>query len=311
MSQIDLVNINSMQEEPQDILLVDDDPSIMTLMEDFFETKGISFRTAINGLDAMRLLEENPASIIITDLLMPKMDGMELVRSVKQHWPETDIIVMTGYTKEYRYVDVIKNGASDFIQKPFNLDELEAKLQRVIRERNLRAQLLALSIKDPLTNLYNRRFFNQKLEEEANRAFRQNYDLFLIMVDIDKFKLVNDLYGHEAGDLLLEELARILKKTTRHNVDFACRLGGDEFAVIVPHAETKNAAQIAERIRQFFLQIKRDNCTLSIGIAKLSKELDTTHAIIELIKNADTAMYISKRNNGNQVVAHYDAAGSQ
>lgn len=195
MSQIDLPNIHHLPDEPQEILLVDDDPSIIALMEDFFETREISFRTATNGLEAMELLEQSPATILITDLLMPKMDGMELVRKVKQHWPETDIIVMTGYTKEYRYVDVIKNGASDFIQKPFNLDELEAKLQRVVRERNLRAQLTALSVKDPLTNLYNRRFFNQKLEEEVNRALRQSYDLFLIMIDIDKFKNVNDIYS--------------------------------------------------------------------------------------------------------------------
>ena len=293
-------------QEPQRLLIVDDDPIILNLLTDFFSHLEYQYRTAGDGLDAISLLEQAPSTIIITDLMMPRMNGMELISEVKKRWPETDIIVVTGYSREFSYTDVIKAGASDFIRKPFDLNELEAKLNRIIRERWLRALLKRLSRRDGLTDLYNRRFFDQRLEEESERATRQNYPLYLIMLDLDNFKELNDSLGHQIGDEVLRNLADILKKSIRHNVDLPFRYGGDEFAVITPHASTEQAKQIAERIRRNYLNNKkRGETTLSLGISRFRRTHKRLREDINLfIHKADDAMYVAKKAGGNRTIVH-------
>lgn len=299
--------------EPQQLLIVDDDPGILSLLTDFFACYGYPFRMAQNGIEALKLLEQFEATIIITDLLMPNMDGMELIREVKKNAPDTDIIVVTGFAKQYRYTDVIKAGATDFIQKPFNLDELEAKLNRVIRERQLRAKLRHMTARDSLTNLFNRRYFDIKLHTEVERAIRQHHSLYLCMLDLDKFKAVNDTYGHQTGDELLKEFAELLEKTTRRNVDVPCRLGGDEFAVIIPYATQSQAVAVAERILNTFKKMKNRHDTLvSIGLVALKipeeplKTLGVGNGIErltdEFIKAADSALYVAKKSGGSRIV---------
>ncbi len=289
--------------EDQHILIVDDDPTILSLLKEYISALGYNLKTASNGTQALDALKMSKFTIIITDLLMPGMDGMELIRQVKTYWPDTDIIVITGYTRDYRYTDVIRAGASDFIQKPFNLDELEAKLNRLTRERQLRSLLKRLSVKDALTGLYNRRFFEFRFTEEAKRAERQSYSLFVIFIDVDKFKRYNDQQGHRAGDKLLKELSITIKKFTRDHVDSAFRYGGDEFAILLPQTEADQALQVAERIRSAFDQIMSD-VTISIGIAKFKRHPDKNLAenLDILIHQADEAMYEAKDAGGNKVV---------
>ena len=198
-------------DEQQRLLLVDDEAAILNLLGSYFKQKGINYRTARDGIEALERMEEAPVTIVITDLLMPRMDGMKLIRKIKERWPDTDIITITGYKKNFSYTDVISAGASDFISKPFNFDELEAKLNRIIRERTLRAQLQRLSTRDPLTELYNRRYFDSKIKEETERAVRQGYPIYLMIIDLDNFKQVNDEYGHQTGDYLLTALADVLR----------------------------------------------------------------------------------------------------
>jgi two-component system cell cycle response regulator len=290
-------------QETQRLLVVDDDSAIVKLLGEFFDRLGYQYRTASDGLEALLLLEQAASTIVVTDLLMPKMDGMELIRRVKLRWPDTDLMVMTGYARNFSYTDVIRAGASDFIQKPFNLDELEAKFNRIIRERGLRALLKRLSIRDPLTDLYNRRFFQQRLEEETERASRQNYLLFLVMLDLDGFKALNDNKGHQAGDDVLRRLADVLRRSTRSFVDSSFRYGGDEFAVIIPQAGVEQASQIAERIRRNFLEEDVGGTTLSLGVccfvrtgARLLEDIN------RLVREADAAMYAAKKAGGNRVV---------
>jgi len=291
-----------MEEEPQKILVVDDDVSIRSLLGQFLERKGFSHATAENGRNALELLEDQNFTIIITDLIMPQIDGLELLKIVKQSWPDIDVLVMTGYTKNFTYTDVIHAGASDFIQKPFSLDEIEAKLNRVIRERQLRHALKRLSVRDGLTDLYNRRFFDQKIKEEAARALRQKYPLFLLMVDLDKFKTVNDEAGHQEGDRILNLLARTLERSTRKNVDLAFRFGGDEFAVLIPYASQEHAEAIAERIRTNFLKADVNSVTLSLGLARLGEGDDLEALTRKLVADADDALYTAKKEGGNTLV---------
>ncbi len=299
--------------EPQQLLIVDDDPGILSLLKDFFSTYGYPFRMAQDGVEAMKLLKEFDATIVITDLIMPGMDGMELIHEVKKNAPDTDIIVVTGFTKQYRYTDIIKTGATDFIQKPFNLDELEAKLNRVIRERQLRARLRHMTARDSLTNLFNRRYFDIKLYAEVKRAIRQHHSLYLCMLDMDRFKMINDLYGHQAGDALLKEFAELLENTTRRNVDAPCRIGGDEFSVIIPYVTCNQAVAIADRILTAFKKLeKRYDAMVSIGLVALqlpeqpSKTLSAEDGIRrltdEFIKAADSALYAAKQSGGGKIV---------
>ncbi len=285
------------------LLLVDDETDILNLLGSYFERKNISYRTARDGIEALERMEEAPVTVVITDLHMPRMDGMQLIRKIKERWPDTDIITITGYKNNFSYTDVINAGASDFISKPFNFDELEAKLNRIIRERNLRAQLQSLSTRDPITELYNRRYFDGKIEEECERAARQGYPLYLMIIDLDNFKQVNDEYGHQTGDYLLKALADVLRNSTRNHVDIICRYGGDEFAVIIPHATEEQVNAIAERMRNNYLRIDNKGTTLSIGVSCLAEKCRATRKDINaLIKRADDAMYAAKRAGGNKVV---------
>jgi len=289
--------------EPQRLLVVDDDLSIRNLLGQFLKRMGFDYVLAENGKGALDFIEASPFTIIVTDLVMPQIDGFELLKLVKESWPEIDVIIMTGYTKNFKYTDVIYAGASDFVQKPFTLDEFEAKLNRVVKERLLRHALKRLSVRDSLTDLYNRRFFDQKIQEEASRAIRQKYPLFLLMIDLDKFKELNDTEGHQEGDRILGFLAKTLKQSTREHVDMAFRFGGDEFAVLIPHASQDQAEAIGERIRTNFLKQDVKSVTLSLGIARLVPNQDVKTAVKMLISDADEALYTAKRQGGNRLVA--------
>ena len=157
------------------ILIVDDDPAVLDILGDFIAVFGFEYETATDGLEAVEILKKNGFDIVLTDMMMPNMDGMELLNHIHNNYPETKVMVVTGYDRTFTYTDVINAGASDFISKPFNPDELEAKINRIIREIQLMRQLEHLSISDGLTGLYNRRHFDNKIIEEARRAHRQKH----------------------------------------------------------------------------------------------------------------------------------------
>jgi len=189
------------------------------------------------GQQALQLLEEKPFTFLVTDMKMPEMDGMDLIKTARARHPELGIISMTGYSEGYRYVDVINAGASDFIKKPFDIEELEAKIRRIINERSLLEELNRLSVTDSLTGLYNHRKFYSRLKEEVTRAGRQNRDLAVILLDLDDFKAYNDKYGHISGDEILRDVGHIIRKCIREGVDTGYRYGGDEFAIILIDAD--------------------------------------------------------------------------
>jgi len=187
----------------------------------------------------------------------------------------------------------------DFIVKPFLRDELEAKINRVLRERFIIRQLEQLSMRDPLTNLENRRAFDIHIRDEVVRALRQKYPLFLAMIDIDRFKEFNDTLGHPAGDQLLQEVADIMSTCVRRKVDLVFRYGGDEFAIILPQIDWAQAEAIGNRLLRCFGTRPRDNrdqTGLSIGIARFIRHegysLDAD--IEDCIERADQALYAAK-----------------
>ena len=287
----------------QSVLSVDADGELRELLHELICQMGHASVTAADGIDALEKMEKKQFDIVITDINMPRLNGVGLIKRITSDFSDTDIIAITGYQTEYNYTDIIALGASDFISKPINIDEFEAKIKRIVRERNMRFELRRLSTCDALTGLYNRRRLDDNLQNEAIRASRQHYDLYLLLIDIDNFKVYNDKYGHQQGDRLLQELARIILRSIRENVDSGYRYGGDEFAATILHANPQQALMVAERLRTEYNERNLVPTSLSIGIAKLKNSHGKlAEDLDDLIRKADQALYLAKNNGGDQNV---------
>lgn len=285
------------------ILVVDDDPEILGTLSELIRQLGHLCATASDGVDALGRLRENQFDIVVTDIKMPRMDGLELIKRIKADIGDhVDVLAITGHHSEYNYTDIIEVGASDFMIKPFSFDELEAKLNRISRERRLMAELKYLSTRDCLTGLYSRGYFDKNLRNEAARALRQQYDLFFLLIDVDNFKPYNDKHGHQQGDNLIREVAKIIAGNIRKEVDSAYRYGGDEFAVVLPQIQRQQAHEVAERIVTRYQASNLEDTSLSIGLAKLKGSSDLLEeAVWMLLRKADTALYLAKGKGGSQV----------
>jgi two-component system cell cycle response regulator len=295
--------MNQPKQSQLSMLSVDDDGELRELLHELICQMGHASVTAADGIDALEKMEEKHFDIVITDINMPRLNGVGLIKRITSDFSDTDVIAITGYQTEYNYTDIIALGASDFISKPINIDEFEAKIKRVVRERNMRFELRRLSNCDALTGLYNRRHLDNNLQNEAIRASRQHYDLYLLLIDIDNFKVYNDKYGHQQGDRLLQELARIILRSIRDNVDSGYRYGGDEFAATILHANPQQALMVAERLRTEYNERNLVPTSLSIGIAKLKNSHGTLEEDLDdLIRKADQALYLAKNNGGDQNV---------
>ncbi len=287
----------------QDILVVDDESQVCDLLAEALIFMGHRVQTARDGSEAAAKIAKSPFAIVITDMDMPVMDGMELIRFIVKNCNGTDIIAITGHAMKYKYTDVVAAGAADFITKPFTLNELEAKLNRLIRERCLRDELERLAVRDPLTCLYNRRHFQSCVRREVIRADRYKHHLFMFFSDIDSFKEYNDEKGHQAGDALLVRYAEILTSSIRDAVDMAFRFGGDEFIVLLPHLPRTKACKVAERIREKYNALNLAPTSLSIGIARYIKKNENLDQDIEdMIQRADAALYHAKRELGGDKI---------
>ena len=269
-------------------LVVDDQESVRVPVAAMLKHLGFKADMAESGEQALDMLELKPYTFLLTDIRMSGIDGLELIRRTKKKHPEICAIAMTGYSREFNYVDVINMGATDFVNKPFGIEELEAKIRRAIIERNIRHELKRLSITDSLTGLYNQRHFYARLSEEMARSRRQKNNLGLILLDLDEFKQFNDSLGHLAGDELLRKVGKVIKGSIRQGVDLGFRYGGDEFAVLLMDADRAAAEMTARRIREGI----RKSCgiTVSSGSAIYADHLEPEM----LVKEADMNLYRSK-----------------
>ena len=272
------------------ILAVDDEKSIRELLGEMLDQLGFKVHFVAGGSDAIQELKRGNYTLLLTDIGMPDMDGLELIKRVKNYYPDICAIAMTGYSREYKYVDVVNAGASDFINKPFGLEELEAKIRRAIIERNIKQELNRLSITDSLTGLYNQRHFYDRLRHEIVRAQRQKNQLALILLDLDNFKQYNDTYGHLAGDELLRKVGSIINIKIREGVDSGYRYGGDEFAIILIDANQSIGHHILKRVEMGI----EEECKLSasVGYAHFldGMKLET------IVEKADQLLYKSKED---------------
>jgi diguanylate cyclase (GGDEF)-like protein len=295
------------------ILIVDDDHSVRTTMQEYIQNAGYSALMASSAEEALELVKQKNFHVVITDIKLPAMGGLELTKVIKKN-NGADVIVVTGYGDDYSYEEAINVGASDFVIKPVRLEELMLRLRRVLNERQLTEErvrmmekLQKLAITDGLTKLYNSRSFYSQLELEVDRFNRYRHPLSLLLLDIDHFKTYNDTYGHLEGDKVLVRFSQIIKSCLRAN-DSAYRYGGEEFTVILPETGGEKAKTVAQRIRKTLESEKFKprpdktvKITISIGVTQYypQEELST------FIQRADRAMYLSKQNGRNKVSAMF------
>ena len=293
------------------ILVVDDDEAIKNSVEEFLIIQNYKVKSAANAQQALDILQIFSADIVITDITMQGMDGLELTKKIKSKY-HADVMVMTGYSAEYSYEEAVKAGASDFIFKPFKFEELELRISRVLRESeikqervNLLKKLEKLAITDALTKLYNSRYFFSEIKTEIMRNKRYSRDLSLLILDIDFFKKYNDNWGHVEGDKVLMEIGKTIKSCMR-SMDTAYRYGGEEFAIILPETGIEEACVVGTRIKDTISDLifepefgEKQSIKISIGVTELIDGEDYK----TFIKRADKALYKSK-DTGRDKLSH-------
>jgi two-component system cell cycle response regulator len=286
------------------ILVVDDDELVRMTLSVLVGSLGYHCLVAADGGEALAVLKSTSVDLVLSDIVMPGMGGLELLGHIKGNYNDTDVIVSTGFHEQASYAEVIKAGAIDFIKKPIDQAELEAKLARAVRERGMMRRLELLSKQDGLTSILNRRAFEERFTIELERATRQKYPLMLASIDIDNFKEFNDEHGHQEGDKVLVSLAEIMKDCTRESVDMCFRLGGDEFAVLLPQATVNQGTEIIQRILLSFVEQGFGTTSLSIGLVscRRNKDVSLEEDELDIQKRADQAMYDAKYSGKNCVV---------
>jgi two-component system cell cycle response regulator len=309
---------NSYEEWPEPlyrILVVDDDESVCLVLKRVLQGAGHDVGVARNGQEAIDTLRSQSFDLIITDLKMPGIDGLEVLEKAKELDPLSEVIVITGYASVDSAVEVMRLGAYDYITKPFNLDRIRILADRALQRRRLlqaAAETEAykrLSQLDSMTEALNRRGFDELLSAEISRSRRFGRPLSLLMIDLDDLKVINDTFGHQAGDAVLKEVASALKKSVRQ-CDIVARYGGDEFAVILVETGKVDAMLKASLLRDLLAPPGHESgpvdahpkptTTISIGVASYPTDARTME---ELVREADRALYGAKGRGGNSVKA--------
>ncbi len=291
------------------ILIVDDDTAIMEAVEEYLNILKYDVKSASNADEALKILDSFKADIVLTDIMMQGMDGLELTRRIKESF-KADVMVMTGYSAAYSYEEAIQAGADDFIFKPFRFEELDLRIKRVLREAELKKErtlllkeLEKLAITDALTGLYNSRHFFSQLKAEIKRYNRYSRALSLLILDIDYFKQYNDTWGHLEGDKVLMGIGQVINACMR-SMDTAYRYGGEEFAILLPETKLQKACVVGARIKDSISStlfepepgIKK-SVTVSIG----ATELKDGENFRSFISRTDKALYKSKDSGRNKL----------
>jgi two-component system cell cycle response regulator len=304
------------------VLVVDDDQDSVDLLKRWLSMEGYEVLSAVSGAEALQRIASDRPDLVLLDLLIPPPDGMAVIRAAKRDrdMSTTPIVVMTVKRDVKTKIEALRMGADDFIVKPFHFDELDAVMRASLKKRYLytsleranrqlrdaNEKLLKLSVTDDRTNLLNDRYLRRRLGEEFKRARRYGSALTVMMLDLDHFKQVNDKYGHDCGDQILAEFAKVLVDNARE-IDIVGRYGGEEFLMILPNTDGIRAAVVAERVRraaeehvyryrEFMVRI-----TVSIGLASIPAN-QAVRTENDLVRAADEALYRAKQASRNKVI---------
>jgi diguanylate cyclase (GGDEF)-like protein len=305
--------------KPQ-ILIAEDDPVSRSMLEILLSQEGFSCISAKNGREALKLYKLHRFQIVITDWLMPEMDGTDLCKAIRNEENEgyTFIILITARSTPEALIEGLEAGADDYIVKPLNPAELRVRLKGAQRILNLEsslqrsmAEVHELSIRDALTGAFNRGYLDQQLANEVLRADRYRHPLSLILCDLDHFKLINDTHGHQVGDEVLKHCVRNISSSIRNNIDWVARYGGEEFLIALPETDSAGCSIVAERMRE---RISKSLDIPDYPDIKVSASFGTvtllpdSHPVrisaADLIQSADTCLYQAKQSGRNCVVTH-------
>ncbi len=303
------------------ILIVDDHEDNVELLRARLESWGYTTETATNGREALSKVEAEPPDLILLDVMMPEIDGIEVARRIKGNdsLPFIPIIMQTALDSTENKVEGLEAGADDYITKPIDFAELKARLTSMLRIKRLQEELQErerqlleanellrhMSQTDGLTGLDNRRHLEDRLREMFEHAKRLNEPFSCVMCDLDRFKSVNDTYGHQAGDAVLKQFARILKREVRE-IDRVGRYGGEEFMLLLPGTVLDSGVTFAERVRK---QVESNTFTFAETSIRRTASFGVSawpHPRISdcdgLMRAADDALYVAKETGRNRVV---------
>ena len=307
------------------VLLVDDDDLLLAHLAAQVQAAGFEVHTAADGATALAFLGRQFTPIVITDRNMPAMDGLALCRAIRQQaWPGyVYILLLTVHDEESDILAGLEAGADDYLSKRTSSAQLVARLhtaQRILGlEQALKLELeekRRQSLTDPLTGANNRRYFERQLHQDFKRAQRGGGPLSLLMLDIDHFKLINDRYGHAAGDAVLQEIVLRIHQSLTRETDWYARTGGEEFIIVLADTPVTGAAQVAERLRQAIAGVPVATnaaiiaVTASIGVVDFQPGTGRESVSVEsLIQDLDANLYLSKQNGRNRVTLPQPSAG--
>lgn len=292
-----------MAEKKHSVLIVEDDPQMANMLTIYLQNDGFHVTVAQNGQEALDIFHNYHPDIIVSDIMMPNMDGFAFRHHLLQDSELRLIpfIFLSAKGKVEEKVDGLKMSVDDYITKPFALPELVARIESILERHQRFSDLIKY---DSLTKLYNRRTLGSMLRTELNRAKRYNLKLSVFLLDVDYFKTCNDTFGHAFGDYVLIMVAEKLLTQFR-DVDFAGRLGGDEFVVIMPETDKESCFLVAERLRNSLAGLKLNEkdfqISISGGIACAPEDGLQLEALLE---KADNALYEAKRRGRNQIVGY-------
>ncbi len=308
------------------ILVVDDHEDNVEVLRARLESRGYDVEGAMSGQEALDTVSRWVPDLVLLDVMMPDMDGLEVVRRLKADpgLPFIPVIMQTALDSTERMVAGLEAGADDYVTKPINFAELEARVRSLLRIKKLQQQLadrekelsdmndklLEISLTDGLTGVDNRRSLEMRLHEMFEHSLRLHEPVSVVMCDIDHFKKVNDTYGHAVGDAVLKQFADILKQEARE-IDRVGRYGGEEFLLLLPGTVLDAAVTFSERLRQrvdahtFSYEGGTLKKTVSFGVASWPHpKINGREA---MLKAADDALYVAKETGRNRVV-RFDSA---
>jgi diguanylate cyclase (GGDEF)-like protein len=284
---------NLRKNKNRNVLIVDDSIVVRKVQKQILSKVMLNIDEAKNGKEAIEKINKNKYDLIITDINMPIMNGEELIKRIREKYSidELPILVVSG-NNENSLIKCLKLGANDFIKKPFSAEELKVRVNNIFELYEHIKRILKSSRLDKLTAVYNRNFLENNFEE----IFNSNEYKSIAMLDIDRFKQINDTYGHQVGDEILRYFASTIKDNIRKS-DLVIRYGGEEFIVFLPESYKEEALIVLHKIKKALRPYKDINFTFSAGIADEGKTL------AEMIKLADERLYKAKKEGRNRIIS--------
>ncbi|MFT4928051.1 MAG: diguanylate cyclase (GGDEF)-like protein [Phenylobacterium sp.] len=289
------------------VLVVDDSLTARKQVCQLLKRRNFKVYDVPDGTKALQALTQFPdIKMVITDQEMPGMDGIELLQKIRKQHTKNELIVIgiSGTSKNYNSARFIKNGADDFLQKPFCPEEFYCRIMQNIEKLQHIEEIERAANTDYLTSLYNRRYFFEQAKKIAKKFKKTPEPSLLVMLDIDFFKKINDSYGHDCGDHVLIELGKLFGQYFAN--DLVARLGGEEFSIIMsaPDAELMacHLNTFREAVAEHAISFKEHNFNFALSMGAI--QIDAEHSIEQLMSLADKALYKAKEGGRNQLVMH-------